>query len=191
MDASGPTDSYLLGEWHRCGCERSFRQLVERYSALVHHAAKTSGGDDALTADVAQATFILLARKADALLDRSTLAGWLHLTASHHARNAIRSRARESRKRKALRHEIVLSVASATPDHCPDLTQALNALSLQDRTALRLRYYRALSVNEVAQALHISTEAAQKRILRATERLRTKIVEQQRCTPLALHKHAA
>lgn len=191
MDVSGLTDSFLLSKWHRCGCERSFRQLVERYSDLVHHAAKAHGGDDTLTADAAQSTFILLARKAETLTDRSSLAGWLHITASHHARNALRSQRRESRKRWAWGQETMLSAGSSLHTHRLDLSRAFHRLSSQDREVLHLRYFRSLSVSEVAQFLRISTAAAQKRILRATERLRARIVEQQRCTPLLKQTQAA
>jgi len=55
------------------------------------------------------------------------------------------------------------------------LDEALASLSENDREALLLRFYRALTVREVAATLGIATDAAQKRIDRATARLRSKL----------------
>jgi hypothetical protein len=57
----------------------------------------------------------------------------------------------------------------------PVLDDALATLSDKDRETLLLRFYRALSVQEVAATLGIATDAAQKRIDRATARLRDKL----------------
>src|SRR4029434_10974528 len=54
----------------------------------------------------------------------------------------------------------------------PHLDAALGELSESDRDALLLRYFERKSAQEMAQALGISDEAAQKRVSRAVERLR-------------------
>ena len=54
----------------------------------------------------------------------------------------------------------------------PHLDAALGELGEMDRDALFLRYFEGKSAHEIAQALAVSDEAAQKRVSRAVERLR-------------------
>jgi RNA polymerase sigma factor (sigma-70 family) len=142
-------------------------------------AAMRTCEDETLAAEASQLAFITLARKAKSLLSRGSIAGWLHLTAVMHAKNLLRQHRRESRKRQLLRTHMDTS----PPDHAaeawkhmqPVLDEALAALSSSDRETLLLRFYRSLSVKEIAAALGIATDAAQKRLDRATERLRQQL----------------
>lgn len=179
MSESAPSDAALLGEWLDRRCERAFHDLVARYAGLTHHAAFRVCGDDTLAAEAAQLTFITLARKARALSSRPSLAGWLHVTAVLQTRNLVRQRRRESRKHELLReqmqHEPQETPASAWTRLQPHLDEALAALSSTDRETLLLRFYRSLTVKEVAATLGIATTAAQKRLDRATDRLRVQL----------------
>ncbi|QTN33159.1 RNA polymerase sigma factor [Akkermansiaceae bacterium] len=153
--------------------------MVGRYGNLVHMAARRTCGDGALAADASQLVFILLARKAPSLVNHASLAGWLHVTSVRTTRDLIDKRRRESRKLE--RFQSVMEPNADTPDESwreiqPVLDSALAELGDKDREALLLRFYRALSVREVAGMLDITTAAAQKRIDRATERLREKLV---------------
>jgi RNA polymerase sigma factor (sigma-70 family) len=174
-----PTDADLLSDWLIRQREPAFHALVARYAGLVHMAAMRTCDDETLAAEASQLAFITLARKAKSLLSRGSIAGWLHLTAVMHAKNLLRQHRRESRKRQLLRTHMDTS----PPDHAaeawkqmqPVLDEALAALSTSDREALLLRFYRSLSVKEIAAALGIATDAAQKRLDRATERLRQQL----------------
>lgn len=179
MRDSGQTDAELLADWVSLRHEGAFRQLVARYARLVHAAGKRTCGDDALAAETSQLVFILLARKAASLSGRTSLAGWLHLTAVMQAKNLMRRNRREARKRQHLS-----AAMDPQPPHAsnniwkemqPVLDEALAALSEKDREALLLRFYRSLSIREIAITLGIATDAAQKRVDRATERLREKL----------------
>ena len=61
---------------------------------------------------------------------------------------------------------------AAWEDIAPHLDAALGELSEVDRDALLLRYFQRKSAREMAQALGLSEDAAQKRVSRAVERLR-------------------
>lgn len=170
------SDPGLLGEWLKHRREPAFHALVARYAGLVHATAMRICGDDSMAAEASQLTFITLARKADSLTARTSLGGWLHTTARMHTKNLLRKSHRENRKRQLL--------AMETPHHPqpdawreiqPVLDDALAALSDRDREAVLLRFYRTLSVREVAETLGIAADAAQKRIDRATARLRDKL----------------
>ncbi|GAA5128285.1 sigma-70 family RNA polymerase sigma factor [Luteolibacter yonseiensis] len=180
MQNTSPTDAELLAEWVRHQREAAFHQLVTRYAGLVHAAARRIGNDDALADEATQLVFILLARKAGSLVSRGSLAGWLHLTAVMQTKNLLRASRRENRKRTSLQ-----AAMQNQPHHPhdswkemqPELDEALAALSEKDREALLLRFYRSLAVREVALILGIATDSAQKRIDRATGRLREKLAK--------------
>lgn len=179
MPESDPSDSDLLAVWLERRDERAFHLLVERYAGLVHMAALRRVGDESLAAEVSQLTFIALARKAKSLVSRKTLAGWLHITAMMHAKNLVRQRSRESRKLQQFQQHMDAEPPSQAIEDWkrikPVLDDALAALSDKDRETLLLRFYRSLSVREVAASLGIATDAAQKRLNRATERLRKQL----------------
>jgi RNA polymerase sigma factor (sigma-70 family) len=179
MPPSGPPDAELLADWLLRHRDPAFHALVARYAGLVHMAAKRTCGDDTLAAEASQLTFITLARKAKSLASRSSLAGWLHLTAVMQAKNLLRHHQRENRKRQHLRTHMETDSQAAPADAWqrmqPVLDEALAALSSSDREALLLRFYRSLSVREIAASLGIATDAAQKRLDRATDRLRVQL----------------
>lgn len=174
-----PTDAELLSDWLERQREPAFHALVARYAGLVHMAAMRTGGDEALAAEASQLTFITLARKAKSLAARSSIAGWLHTTAVMQSKNLLRHHRRETRKRQLLRTHMDThppeQPAEAWKRMQPVLDEALASLSSSDRETLLLRFYRSLSVKEIAAALGIATDAAQKRLDRATERLRRQL----------------
>lgn len=176
MSEPHPSDSELLADWLERREERAFHRLVERYAGLVHMAALRRCGDDSLAAEISQLTFISLARKAKSLASRTSLAGWLHITAMMHAKNLLRQRSRECRKLQLFQNHMETEPSSNAAEDWkrikPVLDDALAALSEKDRETLLLRFYRSLSVREIAANLGIATDAAQKRLNRATERLR-------------------
>jgi RNA polymerase sigma factor (sigma-70 family) len=179
MEISSASDAELLADWVEHQREGAFHSLVERYAGLVQMAAKRTCGDAALAADASQLVFILLAQKAKSLLAHTSLAGWLHVTAVRKARDLLDKNQRESRKRQRLLTHIEMDPlnhpAEPWKETQPVLDDALAALSDKDREALLLRFYRCLSVREIAATLGIATDAAQKRIDRATGRLRGKL----------------
>ncbi len=174
-DASA-SDAELLSGWLDHQREAAFHALVDRYAGLVHMAARRTCGDESLAGEASQLAFITLARKARSLTGRGSLAGWLHATAILQARNLLRQRNREIRKLHILRtHMENQPQASPAADWQriqPVLDEALAALSSKDRETLLLRFYRSLSVREIGTSLGIATDAAQKRLDRATEKLR-------------------
>ncbi|MEO5912700.1 MAG: sigma-70 family RNA polymerase sigma factor [Luteolibacter sp.] len=179
MSSSGPPDSELLAHWLANRREAAFHSLVDRYSGLVHSAAKRVCDDGALAADAAQLTFITLAIKANSLTSRSSLAGWLHVTAVMQAKNLLRHHQREIRKLQLLHTHMETpppdSPADAWKRLQPVLDNAIAALSANDREAILLRFYRSLSVPEIANKLGIATATAHKRLDRALVRLRHQI----------------
>jgi DNA-directed RNA polymerase specialized sigma24 family protein len=91
---SARTDSELLREYVRQNCEGAFTELVERYLKLVFSAAVRIAADSHLAQDTAQETFVALAQRAPFLMDRPSVAGWLHRTACNLAARKVRDEVR-------------------------------------------------------------------------------------------------
>ena len=179
MANSESTDGELLADWLSARRERSFRLLVERHAGMVHAAARRVTGDDAAAAEVSQAVFILLARRAALLCSRPSPAGWLHITAVMQAKNLMRKNLRESKKRQQLLAEMKTTPSQDGRDGWqelrPVIDEAIASLPEKDRETVLLHFYHALSVAEIASRLGIATDAARKRLERATARLRSKL----------------
>jgi RNA polymerase sigma factor (sigma-70 family) len=179
MELPESTDSQLLSTWLANREETAFRALVERHGRFVHSVARRGCLNDAQAADVSQLVFILLAQKAGSLTSRTSIAGWLHLTTVKQAQNVLAKSRREARKLHHFKTHMETpnndDPAASWQEIRPQLDQALATLSESDREALLLRFHRSLSVKEIAITLGLTANTAQKRLDRATERLREKL----------------
>jgi len=169
------TDQQLLRDYAKSRSETAFAELVHRHVDHVYSTALRLVCDAQLAEDVAQGVFIALARSAGQLIECVALSGWLHRTtqniASQTVRTEVRRRARE--QEAVAMNELPAHESEAAWDQvAPQLDQALSELSQPDRDALMLRYFERKSAKEIGQILKLSSEAAQKRVTRATDRLR-------------------
>jgi RNA polymerase sigma factor (sigma-70 family) len=169
------TDSLLLKAYVERRLEAAFNELVHRHVDLVYSAAIRMVRDPHLAEDVTQGAFIALARQASELVDRATLAGWLHRTAQNIAAQTVRTiERRRAREQEAF---AMSEQISTLPDVWweqiePHLDAALGELNDADRDAVVLRYFHKKSAAEIATILGVSDDAAQKRVSRAVEKLR-------------------
>jgi RNA polymerase sigma factor (sigma-70 family) len=169
------TDSLLLKAYVERRLEAAFNELVHRHVDLVYSAAIRMVRDPHLAEDVTQGAFIALARQASELVERATLAGWLHRTAQNIAAQTVRTiERRRAREQEAF---AMSEQISTSPDVWweqiePHLDAALGELIDADRDAVVLRYFHKKSAAEIATILGVSEDAAQKRVSRAVEKLR-------------------
>ena len=179
--------------------ESAFAELVRRYYGLVQSSAERRTGDPALAEDVAQATFILLARKASALSASTPLAGWLFRVVGYAAQNAMRmERRRQRHERRAAEQRAPAptgdDAARAWDAIRPRLDSALDRLSQNDRDAVVTRYLIGLTLPATAEAAGIGVEAMKKRLQRALARLRRQLGDRAGFSVLvlaaALQEHA-
>jgi RNA polymerase sigma factor (sigma-70 family) len=166
------TDLELLARYARQNAEDAFAEIVRRYINLVHSAAVRQVRSSQLAEEVAQTTFIALAREAHRLAPDTILAAWLYKVAHRTAANVVR---RETRRQ--LREHVAMEINATNndPDWAgvePLLDEAMHALDDTDRAAVLLRYFENKSLREVGAALGTTENAAQKRLGRAVERLR-------------------
>lgn len=175
---SSVSETAALTEWRERRSAEAFRALVERhYGWVLATARRRLNGRETLAAEVAQDVFTELARKAHRIHPHC-LGGWLHrhtmFCAAKALRGESRREAREAEGGRIMNEHTTLSESDreAWKDLSPHLDDSLQSLPDIDREALVLRYFRALPLAEVGEAIGLSAGSAQKRVERALERLR-------------------
>jgi len=169
------TDMELLQEYARQGREEAFAALVQRHVALVYSAALRRVGNAGQAEEIAQAVFIILARKAAGLHDDTVLEGWLYETTRLTALSFLRG---ERRRRFREQEAYMQGTLQESNDPqiwnqlTPLLDDAMARLGKRDRDAVVLRYFKEKNLREVAAALQTTEAAAQSRVHRAVEKLR-------------------
>ena len=168
------SDEELLRQYTSDGSNAAFAELVGRYLSLVYSAARRQVQLSALAEDIAQSVFIDLSKNAGKLKPGQPLAAWLYLVTRRTSVDVIRRESRRQiREQSASEIAAMTSYSSPWTQVEPLLDEALETLSEADRQALLLRYFASKSLREVGETLGTSEDAAQKRISRALEQLRT------------------
>ena len=169
-------DMDLVREYARDHSEPAFAGLVQRHINLVYSVALRYTGNSEDAQDVTQAVFIILARKAAGLRERTVLTGWLYETTRFTAARFIRTRVR----RQIREQEAYMQSSLNEPDPdgvwrqlSPLLEEAMTQLGEKDRALLALRFFENKSGAETAAALGIQEWAVHKRTARAVEKLRS------------------
>ena len=168
-------DMDLVREFARRNSEAAFTELVRRHLNLVYSVARRCTGNDGDAQDVTQAVFIILARKAAGLRERTLLAGWLYETTRFAAARLLRTNARRHAREQEAYMQSTLNEAdnfAVWEKLSPHLEDAMGKLNAADRALLVLRFYENKSGPEAAALLGIREDAAHKRVTRAIEKLR-------------------
>lgn len=105
------------------------------------------------------------------------MVGWLYRS----MRYAVLARLRQERRRLARETEAMKQLES-DPEPAPDwhcvrsvLDEALDGLKDEERDAVLLRFFKNQDLRAVGDALGVSADAAQKRVTRALEKIRTRL----------------
>src|SRR5262245_33589153 len=174
------SDQILLHAYVHNRCEASFSELVHRHVDLVHSTALRIVRDTSLAEDVTQRVFLALAQHSMKLQERASLTGWLHETARNVAINTVRSEERRRHREQeaaAMNHLDANDSENLWEQISPRLDEALAQLSASEREVILWRYFERRTAEQIGDRLSVTAEAAQKRVVRALERLRGILTE--------------
>lgn len=171
----------LMREYAANGSETAFAGLVHCHINLVYSVALRSTGNSHDAQDATQAVFVILAKKATSLRQRTNLTGWLYETTRFVSSQLLRTRARRQIREQEAYMQSTLNeadTANVWTQLAPHLEAAMEKLAARDRALLVLRFYENKTAAETAALLGIREDAAQKRMARAVEKLRKFFVKQ-------------
>lgn len=166
-------DHELLQIYAQHGSNDAFAALVRRHLDLVYSAARRQVRSPHLAEEVTQSVFIDLARSARKLKPSQPLAAWLFLVTRRTAIDVLRSETRRHAWSQPLTEGAAENATAASTEVEPLLDEAIASLSEDDRRAVILRFFENQSLREVGHILGTSDDAAQKRVSRAVEQLRS------------------
>ena len=178
-------DLTLLREYARRNSEEAFAALVSRHVNLVYSVALRQVRDPHLAEEITQAVFIILARKAGSLGDKTILSGWLCRTARLRHRQRADHPTPAATPRTGGVHAITIRRTGLRPGAQSDPTRVKpgtksprcwtarwNSSAGRITTPLVLRFFEDKNFAEVGAALGASEDAAKMRVNRALEKLR-------------------
>jgi RNA polymerase sigma factor (sigma-70 family) len=168
----------LLHEYRSDTSEAAFQALVERHLPLVYSAALRQVREPVLAENLSYVVFILLARKANELPQETILPDWLFRTTRRVIAKSLRGvqgGRRRQQRGYGLKDRRFMDVWDQV---APFFDAALAQLHHSESAAVLLHYFQFRRLEEVASALGISEEAAQRRIARAIHKLRRLLLAQ-------------
>jgi RNA polymerase sigma factor (sigma-70 family) len=163
----------LLRKWVTDGAQDAFTEIVNRHINFVYASARRRLRDDDAAEDVTQAVFLLLSQRADTLRRRESLPAWLFTAVRYTTANVMKMQRRRNH------HEYLATIGKPTTATTDGpivdsrlLDASIDKLPNSDRSAILLRFFQGKSLAEVAAAMGIGKDAAEKRVSRAVGRLR-------------------
>ncbi len=182
---TGVLDGELLAQYVSTRSHEAFGRIVDRHMPVVYSICLRLLNDPHAAEDAAQATFMVLFRRADSSGARGCLAGWLCATARLCARNVQVSTQRrirnEARAVCSLPNDTNETVDPNPAEQCewetvkPHLDDALATLPAPQRDAIVLRYFRQLSIADAAREMNCPEPTLVSRVQNGLRRLREKL----------------
>ena len=146
-----PSDLQHLQRYATTGDAHAFRELVQAHGAMVHATALRVTRDAAAAQDVAQESFLELARKAGGITQ--SVAAWLHRVSWNRACDVVRRETARKRVEEAMAETWHTDREATWPDIEPHVDASLNELPNELREVLVLYFLEGQTQAEVAQHL--------------------------------------
>ncbi len=178
----------FLGGRDQAG-ELAFEGLVRRHGAMVERVCRQVLDDPGDVHDAWQATFVVLARRADAIRNRESVGGWLHGVALRVARRTrmivIRHRVRDRRTNNAAETRAVEAEAEAgrarsvcgveREERAEAVHDEISRLPEKYRAPIVLCYMEGLTHDQAAASLSWPVGTVRSRLSRGRDRLRRRL----------------
>jgi RNA polymerase sigma factor (sigma-70 family) len=155
--------------------DTAFNALLRRHGPMVLSVARRVVGNDHDAEDVFQATFIILARKANAIRKKQAVGGWLHGVAQ---RLAVKARAQASRRNSHEKNVASMKRPNLEPawtELNQDLDSALQELPAKYREALVLCYLQGQTQEQSAKQLGCPLGTVRSRLAQGRKLLRDRL----------------
>ena len=167
-------DRELLRQYVLGNSQEAFAALLTRHVNLVYSVALRKTSSPQAAEEITQAVFIIMAKKARSLREKTVLSGWLYHTARLTAANFLRTEVRRTRREQEAYTQSLTnqSEPDVWPQIRPLLDDAVARLGAKDRDAIVLRFFEGKSFQEIALAAGATENAAKKRVHYALEKLR-------------------
>ncbi len=170
------SDGQLLARFLTCNAESSelaFQSLVERHGPMVLRVCRAVLRDPHDAEDAFQTTFLVLARRADSIRARDSVASWLHGVAYRTGCCARASAARRRAHERRAAETTAIGVTEKAPtDTSAVLHEELNRLPERYRHPLVLCYLEGLTHEQAARLLGLPLGTVRSRLARGRDRLR-------------------
>ncbi len=167
------SDLNLLSRYHRLGDAEAFQALVSAHAAMVHGTAQRITHDAVLAQDVAQETFLALARSSGVAI--RSVGAWLHHVALMKAQNAVRAEARRLKHESAAANLNQPGADSSWAEIEPLLDETLAELPEATRALLIERYLEGQTQQDIAARLGVSQSTVSRQLDEAIHQLRDRL----------------
>ena len=181
LAGSPAPDAVLLDRFARSNDEYTFTDLVTRHGPMVWRVCRRMLGDAQAAEDAFQATFLILAQRAEYIKKPSSLAAWLHGVARRVARNVQTAENQRRRRETAVPD---LDPVDPNPDPLAEVSAREALLILDDEVQRLPEQYRlpvilccleGMSQEEAAQRLGWSAGSVKGRLERGRKRLQERL----------------
>ncbi len=170
------TDRDLVARYVRRRDELAFAALVRRHSSLVLGVCQRVLAHSHDVEDAFQATFLVLARDAQRVRKRDSLASWLHGVAYRTSLRAAESRHRRIRLLQDVTMIEDTSLADVEHRHRRQLLdEEVQSLPEKYRAPLVLHYLESKTAQQVADDLKLSVSTVEGRLKRGRKELRLRL----------------
>jgi RNA polymerase sigma factor (sigma-70 family) len=170
-------DAELLRRFVAGQDEAAFAALLRRHGPLVLGVCRQILHDEHAAEDVFQATFLVLARKADTVRRQGAVAAWLYRVACNLARTARRRAARRrAHEREAMTMARHVSEEAALPTDWRPVLEEVDRLPAKYRAPVVLCYLQGRTHQEAAGELGWPVGTVKGRLGRARDLLRRRLV---------------
>ena len=160
---------------HRAANFRALAQLVERWQQrVIRHAFELTGRHD-LAADVAQESWISVAKGLRRLDDPACFPRWLLRIVSHKCADAIRELQRRGRLAEQIADKAPQSIEPTSDDTSDDVTalrRAIASLPGDRRALVTMFYWDELSIAEIAHILTVPLGTVKSRLHHTKQELK-------------------
>jgi RNA polymerase sigma factor (sigma-70 family) len=152
----------------------AFGELVQRHQSAVRRFLRhLSGGDNALSDDLAQETFVQAYRSLPQYRGEGQFGTWLFGIAHNHFRNSRRRAHREAEFAATETAPEAGAPVTRAVELGQDLAAALRHLSADEQTAVHLFYHQGLSHPEIAAVVGWPLGTVKTHLTRSKEKLRS------------------